>query len=72
MSAACFVLIKKCLKAPLLVKNLQVHRVAGSHLEIFVKWPEHFIATIKSSKDKRVCTVLDGHSNHTKSLEAIE
>jgi hypothetical protein len=40
--------------------------------EVFVQWLKHFFATVRPSKDKKVLIVLDGHSTHTKNLDAIK
>src|SRR5215469_16473188 len=39
--------------------------------DLFVKWLQHFIASVKASVTNRVLLILDGHSSH-KSLAAIE
>ena len=40
--------------------------------ELFVEYLQHFIAHVKPSPESPVVLVLDGHSSHTKNLEAIE
>ena len=40
--------------------------------ELFVEYLQHFIAHVKPSPESPVLLVLDGHSSHTKHLEAIE
>lgn len=40
--------------------------------EAFSEWMAHFIATVKPSAAAKVLLILDGHSSHTQSLEAIE
>ena len=40
--------------------------------ELFVEYLQHFIAHVKLSPESPVLMVLDGHSSHTKHLEAIE
>lgn len=40
--------------------------------ELFLKWFKHFIETVKPSTDKKIILLLDGHTTHSKNLEAIE
>ncbi|XP_045764351.1 uncharacterized protein LOC123866715 [Maniola jurtina] len=40
--------------------------------EIFFVWIQHFVETVKPSPEKKVLLILDGHTSHTKNLEAIE
>ena len=40
--------------------------------EIFVRWLQHFINNVKTSKAKPVLLVLHGHSSHTGNLHAID
>lgn len=40
--------------------------------DLFVKWLKHFHGVVKSSQDKPVIILLDGHSTHSKNLEALE
>lgn len=40
--------------------------------ELFVKWLRHFIDTVKPNKESKVLLLLDGHSTHSKNLEALE
>lgn len=40
--------------------------------EVFLKWLEHFVATIGPTPDKKVLLILDGHTTHTKNIAAIE
>lgn len=39
--------------------------------ELFVKWLRHFIATVNPTKEKKVLLLLDGHTTHSKNLEAL-
>ena len=39
---------------------------------LFVKWLKHFIEHVKPTGDKKVLILLDGHSTHSKNLEAIK
>nr|XP_026484877.1 uncharacterized protein LOC113392594 [Vanessa tameamea] len=39
--------------------------------EIFTLWLKHFVETVKPTPEKKVLLVLDGHTSHTKNLEAI-
>lgn len=39
--------------------------------ELFVKWLKHFISFVKPNRENKVLLVLDGHTTHTKNLEAI-
>ncbi|XP_039294504.1 jerky protein-like [Nilaparvata lugens] len=40
--------------------------------ELFVKWLRHFIETVKPTKERKVLLLLDGHTTHSKNLEALE
>jgi hypothetical protein len=40
--------------------------------ELFVKWLHHFIDIVKPTNEKKVLLLLDGHSTHSKNLEALE
>ncbi|CAH1963229.1 unnamed protein product [Acanthoscelides obtectus] len=39
--------------------------------ELFVKWLKHFIEYVKPSTEKKVLLLLDGHTMHSKNLEAF-
>lgn len=41
--------------------------------ELFMRWLEHFIKCLKleKSKENQVLLILDGHSTHTKNIDAI-
>lgn len=39
--------------------------------ELFVIWLQRFIEAVKPSKEKKIILVLDGHTTHSKNLEAI-
>lgn len=39
--------------------------------ELFVRWLKHFVDFIKPSKENPVLLLLDGHSTHSKNLEAL-
>lgn len=39
---------------------------------LFLKWFEHFISTVRPSKEKPVLLILDGHYSHTRNLELID
>jgi len=41
-------------------------------MELFKVYLEHFVEMVKPSPDKPVCLILDGHSSHTRSLEAVD
>jgi len=41
-------------------------------MELFKVYLEHFVEFVKPSKERPVCLVLDGHSSHTRSLEALD
>ncbi|XP_046679250.1 MFS-type transporter clz9-like [Homalodisca vitripennis] len=43
-----------------------------SNAEVFLNWLKTFVSFIKPSKDKQCLIILDGHTSHTKNLEAIE
>ncbi|KAJ4436413.1 hypothetical protein ANN_19046 [Periplaneta americana] len=38
--------------------------------DVFVRWLRHFIDTVRSSKEGEVLLLLDGHSTHTRNLDA--
>jgi hypothetical protein len=39
--------------------------------DVFVQWLKHFVQTTKLSKETKVFLLLDGHTTHTKYLQAI-
>lgn len=39
--------------------------------QLFVEWIQHFINTVKPTLDNKVLLLLDGHSTHSKNLEAL-
>jgi len=41
-------------------------------MELFKVYLEHFVEFVKPTKERPVCLVLDGHSSHTRSLEALD
>jgi len=41
-------------------------------MELFKVYLEHFVEFVKPSKENPVCLVLDGHSSHTRSIEALD
>ncbi|XP_046684926.1 MFS-type transporter clz9-like [Homalodisca vitripennis] len=40
--------------------------------ELFLEWLRHFTSHINVSKNKKVLLLLDGHTTHSKNLEAVE
>lgn len=40
--------------------------------DVFVQWLRHFIACVKPSPDNKYLLLLDGHTCHSKNLEAIQ
>ena len=40
--------------------------------ELFIKWLQHFIYNVKLTPEKKHILLLDGHTSHTKSLQALE
>lgn len=38
---------------------------------LFVQWLQHFIVVVKPTPEKKVLLLLDGHTTHTKNLEAL-
>lgn len=40
--------------------------------DLFVKWLRHFIAVIKPNTGNKVLLILDGHSTHSKNVEALD
>lgn len=39
---------------------------------LFLKWLKSFINVVKPTTEKKVILVLDGHTTHSKNLEAID
>ncbi|XP_023310565.1 uncharacterized protein LOC111691652 [Anoplophora glabripennis] len=39
--------------------------------DIFIEWLKHFISNVKFSNDNKVLLLLDGHTTHSKNLDAI-
>ncbi|CAH2088935.1 unnamed protein product [Euphydryas editha] len=39
--------------------------------EIFFVWMQHFVESVKPTPEKKVLLILDGHTSHTKNLDAI-
>lgn len=39
--------------------------------ELFVKWLQHFLDTVRPTKENKVLLFLDGHTTHCKNLEAL-
>ncbi|CAH2099325.1 unnamed protein product [Euphydryas editha] len=39
--------------------------------QLFVEWIKHFINTVKPTPDNKVLLLLDGHTTHSKNLEAL-
>lgn len=40
--------------------------------DLFVKWLQFFIDTVRPSKERKVLLCLDGHTTHSKNLKALE
>ena len=40
--------------------------------ELFVVWLKHVVSHVGCTKDRPVLLILDGHSSHTKNIEAIQ
>ncbi|KAJ4444768.1 hypothetical protein ANN_06565, partial [Periplaneta americana] len=40
--------------------------------DVFVRWLRHFIDTVLPSKEREVLLLLDGHSTHTRNLDALD
>lgn len=40
--------------------------------ELFIQWLQHFQKYVNSSKSRKVLLLLDGHTTHSKNLEACE
>jgi hypothetical protein len=40
--------------------------------ELFLTWLKHFIKKVRPTKEKKVVLLLDGHSSHTKNVEALK
>ena len=41
-------------------------------MELFKSYLEHFVEMVKPTTEQPVCLILDGHSSHTRSLEALD
>lgn len=41
-------------------------------MELFKSYLEHFAKMVKPSSERPVCLILDGHSSHTRSLDALD
>ncbi|KAK9686919.1 DDE superfamily endonuclease [Popillia japonica] len=39
--------------------------------DIFLEWLKHFIRNVKRSNENKVLLLLDGHTTHSKNLDAI-
>ncbi|XP_018573656.1 uncharacterized protein LOC108912761 [Anoplophora glabripennis] len=39
--------------------------------ELFCKWLQHFISVVKPNEEMKVLLLLDGHSTHSKNLDAL-
>ena len=39
--------------------------------DLFIKWFEHFVATVNPSIDNKVLLILDGHASHTQITDAV-
>lgn len=53
--------------------SLVTHNESGwMDRDTFPLWLRHFSASVKPSSTNKVLLILDGHSSHTRSLEAIE
>ena len=42
-----------------------------SDASVFLLWLQHFIRVVKPSQQNKVLLLLDGHTSHSKNLEAI-
>lgn len=51
---------------------VEISETGYINTELFIKWLEHFIAYVKPSVEEKVLLVLDGHTTHSKNLEAIQ
>lgn len=50
---------------------VEISETGYINTELFIKWLQHFIAYVKPSAEEKVLLVLDGHTTHSKNLEAI-
>ena len=50
---------------------VEVSETGYINSDLFIKWLRHFIKFVKPSAEEKVLLVLDGHSTHSKNLEAI-
>lgn len=39
--------------------------------ELFNQWLQHFISVVKPTKEDKVLLLLDGHTTHSKNLDAL-
>jgi hypothetical protein len=39
--------------------------------DIFVQWMRHFIEFVQPTANRKILVLLDGHSTHTKNIEAL-
>ena len=39
--------------------------------DLFIKWFDHFVATVSPSVDNKVLLILDGHASHTQNIDAV-
>ena len=40
-------------------------------MDIFCQWIRHFIDVVKPTPERKVLLILDGHTSHTKNIDAI-
>lgn len=50
---------------------IEVSESGYINTELFIKWLQHFIETVKPTPNKKVLLLLDGHTTHSKNLKAI-
>ena len=50
---------------------VEISYTGYSNSDLFTKWLQHFIDFVKPTPDRKVLLVLDGHTTHSKNLQAI-
>lgn len=50
---------------------VEISETGYINTQLFIQWLKHFIAYVKPSAEEKVLLVLDGHTTHSKNLEAI-
>ena len=48
------------------------HPSGWIQLDLFTRWFEHFVQTVKPTKEDPVILILDGHHSHTRNVDIIQ